>query len=92
MLAPSAASASISGRVTDTNGRAIRGASITVQGMDGVVRRAMTNTFGYYRIDGLQVGESFVVTASARRYAFAAPTQFVNLVDNISDLNFTAAR
>jgi len=92
MLAPSAGQASISGWVTDANGRAIRGITITVQGMDGVVRRVMTNTFGYYKLDGLSAGESFVVTASARRYAFAAPTQFVNLADNISDLNFTAAR
>jgi len=91
MLAPTAARALISGRVIDPYGRGIRGAMVTVQGMDGVPRTVYTNSLGYYRIDELPVGESFAVTASARRYAFAAPTQFVNLADSISDLNFTAS-
>ncbi len=91
MLAPTAASVSISGRVIDPYGRGIRGAMVMVQGMDGVARTVYTNSLGYYRIDELPVGESFVVTVSARRYAFAAPTQFVNLADSINDLNFTAS-
>ena len=90
MLAPTATRASISGRVVDRYGRGIRGAMVIVQGADGIPKTAYSNTLGYYRIDGLPVGESFVVTVSARRYAFAAPTRFVNLSDDISDLNFTA--
>ncbi|MEQ1764465.1 MAG: Calx-beta domain-containing protein, partial [Pyrinomonadaceae bacterium] len=89
-LVPTAASASISGRVRDANGRAIRGVVISVQGMDGLPKIAVTNTFGYYRIDELQVGESFVVTAKARRYEFAAPTQFVNLADDLEEIDFRA--
>jgi hypothetical protein len=91
MLAPTAARASISGRVIDRYGRGIRGAMVMVQGGDGIPKTAYSNTFGYYRIDGLPVGESFAVTVSARRYAFAAPTRFLNLADDISDLNFTAS-
>jgi hypothetical protein len=89
--APTAGPASISGRVMTGNGGGIRGAFIVVQGMDGVMRSATTNTFGYYRVEGLTAGASYLVTVSARRYAFANGTQLVNLDDNVSGLDFTAS-
>ena len=89
---PTAARASITGRVTTARGSSISGAVITVSGMDGTPRNAYTNALGYYRIEGLTVGESFVLAVSARRYTFASPVQFVNLQNNLSGLNFTASQ
>ena len=89
-MAPTAAAVSNSGRVTTANGRAIGSALITVQGMDGALRSAVTNTSGYYRVEGLTAGESFVVTVSAKKYAFAEPTRFVTLGDSIEGVDFRA--
>jgi hypothetical protein len=91
-LATSAADVSISGRVTDAYGRGIRGVVISVQGFDGIVHTAFTNTFGYYKVAELTAGESYLVSVTARRYTFATPSQVVNLGDSISGFNFTAVR
>jgi hypothetical protein len=88
---PTAASASISGRVLTAYGRGVSGVVITVQGTDGVSKTVVTNTLGYYRFDGLQAGETFVVAARSRRYTFAVPVQVVNLGDSIAGLDFRAS-
>jgi hypothetical protein len=88
---PTAASASISGRVLTAYGRGVSGVVISVQGSDGVSKTVVTNTLGYYRFDGLQAGETFVVAARSRRYTFAVPVQVVNLGDNIAGLDFRAS-
>ena len=36
---------------------------------------AISNTFGYYRLDGLPAGESYVVSVAAKRYAFPEPVR-----------------
>lgn len=87
-----AGDATISGRVTDSYGRAISSASIRVQDIAGTSRVAYTNTFGYYSIPGLEVGQTYVLNVSARRYTFANPSIVVNLTDNYSGANFTASR
>jgi len=91
ILAPTAADASISGRVLNNYGAAIQGAIVTVQDATGTPRTFYTNTLGYYRFDGLQVGQTYVVSVSSRRYRFATPTMVVNLSDNVTDLNFVGS-
>ncbi len=92
LLAPSAAQVSIAGRVLSAGGRAIGGAIVTVQGVDGTVRRFTTNTFGYYRVDGLAAGGTYVVSVNARRYTFPNSGRVVSLEDNVSGLDFVANR
>jgi hypothetical protein len=84
-LAPSAASVTLSGRVTDHNGRAISRATVSVMDMKGNVRSGVTNTFGYYSIKDLASGELYVVTASARTFTFASRT--VSLNDSVSNFD-----
>ncbi len=93
-LSPTAASASISGRVMTADGRGIKGASITLSTANGPERnlRVITGTFGYYRLDDLRVGETYVLTVGAKRYAFANPSRVVSLDDEVSDADFTALR
>jgi len=91
-VAPTAADATISGRVTDAYGRAISSAVITVQDIAGVSKVAYTNTFGYYSVKGLEVGQTYAVGVSARRYTFANSTMLVNLSDNFDGANFVASR
>ncbi len=87
---PTAANASVSGRVLTANGSGIRNAVVTLVDASGTVRTARTSTFGYYRFDGVEVGGSYAVNVVARRFSFANPTQIIAVDDNVADLNFTA--
>lgn len=90
-FAPSAAPAEISGRVTDANGRSIRGAYLTAVSPEGNRALAVTNSFGYYRIMGLPSGRSYVVTVASKRHIFENPTALINLSASIAGLDFRAA-
>jgi subtilisin family serine protease len=85
-----AADVSIAGRVLARDGSGIRGAVVATTDPDGSVRTTMTNAFGYYRFDSVRSGRSYVVRASARRYAFNPRT--IVLTDQLSDLNFVDGR
>jgi hypothetical protein len=90
-LQTTAASASISGRVTTADGRAIRNVDVVITGnsLDHPVR-VTTGSFGWFTFDGLQTGETYVVTVNSRRFTFSTPSRVISLVDNIADLDFTA--
>jgi hypothetical protein len=86
-----AAGVSMSGRVTTADGRGIRNAKIMVTG-NGLEQPlvATTGSFGYFAIEGLQAGQTYVVTVDSRRYTFGMPSQVLTLVDNLTDVNFIA--
>jgi hypothetical protein len=86
-----AASLSISGRVMTSSGNGIRNAAVVVSGNSMTSPRVTTTgSFGYYTFDGLQAGETYVVTVNSRRYTFSIPSRVVSLVDNIVDADFVA--
>jgi hypothetical protein len=86
-----AAAASLSGRVTTADGRGIRNARIVVSGNTlPEPRIATTGSFGYFSLDGLQAGETYVVTVNSKRYTFSMPSRVITLVDNVVDANFVA--
>jgi hypothetical protein len=89
VLAPTAASVSVSGRVTDTMGLPIARASIRLTDSQGAARSALTNPFGYFKIPGVAAGETYIVEVSHKNFIFATP-QVVTVDDEISDLNFVA--
>jgi len=87
----SAAAASIAGRVTTADGRGIGGAAVTISGGSlAQPRIARTSPFGYYTVEGLDAGETYVVSIGSKRHTFAVPSRVVSLTDSISDLNFVA--
>lgn len=90
LTAPSAASVSAGGRVTNAFGQGISNASLTLTDTDGNSRRALTNPFGYYRFDEVPSGTIYVLSVQSKRYQFAQPTLTISVTDNISDLNFVA--
>lgn len=88
---PTAAEVSISGRVTTSEGRAIRGATITVTGNSlSEPLIVPMGRLGHYRVDGLTAGEIYVVTVSSRRFTFTLPSRVVHLVDSVDDIDFVA--
>ncbi|MGB2750851.1 MAG: carboxypeptidase-like regulatory domain-containing protein [Pyrinomonadaceae bacterium] len=91
VLPPTAANASISGRVTSAEGRGIRGAVIRIQSSDGTVNRVvMTNSFGYYMIPDMETGITYVISIQSRRFVFEPASVVYTHQDQIADLNFRA--
>ncbi len=88
--APTAADATLAGRVTSANGRAVSGARVLLNNGSGEIRTATTNPFGYYRFDGIEAGRTVVVSISSKRYRFSNPVQVINLGDNAFDVNFVS--
>ena len=78
VVGPTAANASISGRVLDATGNAVYGARLSMQNQEGVVVWAISNPFGYFRFENVQSGQSYVITAAHKRFAFAPRPVTVN--------------
>lgn len=86
-IAPTAASVSIGGRVLDANGRGIAGATVKVSGANGLVGTSITSPFGYYSVDNLQAGGSYIFEVSHKSYAFTP--RVLNVSDELRDFDFT---
>jgi uncharacterized delta-60 repeat protein len=86
-LAPTAASVSVSGRVSSAKGIGISRASVSITDSLGNVRVVKTNSFGYFRFDEIEAGQTYVFNVSAKGYSFAP--QLVNVSEDIADLNLT---
>jgi len=90
-VSPTAAPASIAGRVVNSDGIGIGGARILVTNSgDGSFKYALSNPFGYYSVDDLAVGEFYVVSVSHKRYSFTDNTRTFTLNDSVADVDFVA--
>ena len=85
-----AAEVEVSGRVLTREGRALRGAAVSVFDSEGRVYRSYSNSFGYFRVGGIPAGGTVIVSASARGYTFT-PALF-ELLDDLSGLVIVAQR
>lgn len=88
VLPITSASASISGRVQSTDGSAISRANVFVQAQNGNVYTATTNSFGYFRIEGLATGSTYVLNVTRKGYQFNQ--QVISLNEDVTDLSITA--
>jgi hypothetical protein len=87
-LAPTAADVSISGRILDSQGRGIAGARVTIQDQQGQTNGAVSNPFGFYRIDGVRTGASYVVTVQHKLFEFQP--RVITVTDELTEVNFIA--
>jgi hypothetical protein len=87
-LRPTAAGVTVSGRVTDAQGNAIRRARISMTDRQGNTRTALTNPFGYYSFESVTVGETYVFEVFAKGYQFTP--RAVTVVDELTELDFIA--
>jgi hypothetical protein len=87
-LAPTAAGVSISGRVLTPNGLPIVGARVILAEQNGGRRAALSNPFGYYQFDDVEVGQSYQLNATHRAYQFQ--TILVRVVDEVTELNLVS--
>lgn len=90
-LVPTAAGASIGGRVLDANGNGVGGAVVIISGGDLSTPIAIrTGPFGYYSFTGLAVSRVYVVSVTGGRHTFANPTRTIDLSSDITNADFIA--
>ena len=88
-LAPSAATASVGGRILAANGIGIRNVIISLTDISGgEPRLARSSSFGYYQFDEIPVGETYILTVRSKRFVFAP--QVVSVFEDLTELNFIA--
>ena len=90
VLAPTAATVEVGGRVTTTSGRGILNVRLSLTDSQGNTRTTTSNSFGYYRFDDVQAGATYILSASAKHYTFSQPSQVLNINDETDQVNFIA--
>jgi hypothetical protein len=89
---PAAAGVKILGRVSDESGRAMVRVKVTVYDTEtGATSVLMTNQFGRYELDDLEVGRLYVVTVRSRRTR-SEQTQAVMIYDMLTEVDFVVRR
>jgi hypothetical protein len=88
LLTPSAAPATISGRVLMASGTGLSRAVLTLTNAEnGETITTTTNSFGYYSIEA-EVGPLYTLSVSHRRYSFADNLRIFTLLDEMSGMDF----
>ncbi len=83
---------SAGGRVTDEFGNGLARTSLTIFNTNNSESRTVvSNSFGYYRFDDLEVGNFYIITAYNRKYTFETNTQSFVLNDAVENLDFRAS-
>ena len=85
---PTAASASLGGRVLTSAGRGLMNATVSLTDQSGNTRTTQTSTFGYYRFEDVAVGQNYIISVRSKRYQFTP--QVVTVTEDIVQLNFVA--
>ncbi len=91
---PTAAGVSLSGRVKveGASGKGIRNAQLTLtNAATGEVFSTRSGSFGAYRFDDVPVGQTYVLTISARRFSFVENTRIIALFEELTDVDFVGA-
>ena len=88
-LAPTAAPASITGRILSPEGSAIRNAVVSLTNSEGAVWTARSNSFGYYRFNDVPSSAGYVLSATAKGYTFIP--RYYNVTDEIAGLDLIAS-
>lgn len=70
IFVPTAAGVSLSGRVTNSTGQALRGVTVILTAPDGSTRTTLSSSFGYYQFNDVESGRTYVVSAATKRYQF----------------------
>lgn len=91
-LAPiTASNVSVSGRVLmSAEGRGLRNAMVTITDESGKVRSTLTGSLGYYHLEDIEAGHTYVISVWSRRFTFEP--RVISVTDNLTDVDFFATR
>lgn len=90
-VGPTAANASIRGRILTANGNGIVNVIVNLSDSSGKISQFIrTSAFGYYQFEQVPVGSTYVVRVSSKRFQFVPDMQIITLNDELNELNFIA--
>ena len=90
MLVPTAAPASVSGRITSPDGVQMNRVSVDLVNVEtGSTRSVRPNTFGYFRFTDVTLG-LYVLRARSRTYTFAPSESVIDLSQDAAGIEFVA--
>ncbi|MEO6390934.1 MAG: carboxypeptidase regulatory-like domain-containing protein [Pyrinomonadaceae bacterium] len=90
LFVPTAADATVSGRVTTASGQGIAMARLSLTAPGGEVFTAVTNAFGYYEFTRIPSGETCVISVTSRWHTFGNSVQVIEVNGAVSGVDFTA--
>ena len=61
---------------------------VTLTDIEGSVRSAISNNFGYFSFSDVTAGQSYLMNARAKGYTFQ--TRPLNVIDEMTGFDFTA--
>jgi len=88
ILGTTAAQVEVAGRVTTSDGRGLRNATVTITDQNGVARVVTTSSFGFYQFEDVDSGQTYIIGVASRRYQFTSRT--IQVVDNLANVDFVA--
>ncbi|MGD9630026.1 MAG: S8 family serine peptidase [Pyrinomonadaceae bacterium] len=93
-LAPTASNADITGRVAYSDGRGVKGVSLSIYDAGtGYSRFVTTNSFGYFTFRDLPTTHFYIVTAnSTRRVVINNNVRAFTLTENVAGVDFQVLR
>lgn len=84
-----AANVSVGGRITDANGNGISSVRVSLTNSAGEVRNVITSPFGFYSFADVLAGETYIVSASHKRYQFTP--QVITVMEETNSVNLFAS-
>ncbi len=91
VLTPTAALVSVGGRVATPAGQGIGATALTMTAGNGDVRQTISNAFGYYRFDGVEAGQTYILAVRSKRFEFVSPIRFISVDSDITDADFISS-
>jgi hypothetical protein len=90
IVVPTAAGANITGKVVKPNGSPVIGATVALSGgFSSETYSSVTRNDGSYFFQDIPVGNDVVITPSKAGYTFSPSSGVFNLVEDLSDADFT---
>jgi hypothetical protein len=89
-FAPTAGAATIGGRIYAPSGAPLANAQVLMYDNTGGARTALSNAFGYYRFEGVTVGETYIFEVRSKRYVFTEAIRVLSVQEDFDTLDFYA--
>jgi hypothetical protein len=92
ILAPTAAGVTVQGKITKADGTPIRGAAVELfSNSTSTTLTGASQADGTYLFQNVPSGANYLVTPSKAGYEFSPNNRLVNLVGDVTDVDFSAA-
>lgn len=83
---------SIAGEVMIDSGEMVKRVAVVVMDLNTLdTQTAMTNDFGYFEFNDLQLGSTFIVSVRSNRFAFSFPYQTLTLGAPVRKVRFVGS-